>query len=204
MASPPESEPIFTSVYCALSWSSSGTVGRSCATSRQGVIPTTIKAAPGRPSRFSAALRASSGESLIGILLRTRLSAGDPKDFRAARSAPPPPRTRDAKRRSQVALRRPLPNPNFVYCVVVLTASPVLKPVPETTEHTEEISSTSVIFTTPIDGAHAAQDLPGSGVLDFSAYPFHAELVADLHARFGADIQDRPVRRPPPLPVLPP
>src|ERR1700676_120961 len=43
-AAPPVSAPIFTSVYCALSWSSSGTAGAPCATTGLGAIPTTIKA----------------------------------------------------------------------------------------------------------------------------------------------------------------
>ena len=51
----------------------------------------------------------------------------------------------------------------FVYCVFVFTASPVLKPAPETTEHTAETSSTSVTFTIPMDVLMRRNTFPVAG-----------------------------------------
>jgi hypothetical protein len=51
------------------------------------------------------------------------------------------------------------------YCVTVFTASPTLKPVPDTATATAEMSSTSVIFTTPTAEAKRRMTVPVAGSL---------------------------------------
>src|SRR5258708_15805912 len=158
MTAPPEFQPIFTSVYCALSWSSSETAGRSCAPTRHGAIPTIIKAA-------------TSTEILIfsrmAIFLRRKSYSDSTPDPAFSRGFPSITATFEVPGDSALnafelgnglnktaepdSAPPSTPDMAVAYCVAVLTASPVLKPVPETTEHAEETSSPSVTFTNPID-----------------------------------------------------
>ena len=53
----------------------------------------------------------------------------------------------------------------FSQSVTVFAASPTLKPVPDTATATEEMSSTSVIFTTPTGEAKRRMTCPVAGSL---------------------------------------